>query len=133
MKTLEEHCLEKQCIERLNNILSKFNLQIVKVNWLDRRQYRLIYKNDTANWIESWLSISDMLFTRTISRYLTNSIFECLKTYYLVVSNPLFNRRNMRKDILYRFQDCSAAYKEIQSLKSDSFEEFIIKCDLMGV
>jgi hypothetical protein len=140
MKTLEEQCLEKlnletRCLEKLNKILSKFDLKIViiKVNQLNQRQHRLVYKNDTANWLELWLSISDMLFTRTISRYITNSIFECLKTYYLVISNPSFNRLNMRKDTLSRFQDCSDAYKEIMPLKSSSLEEFLINCDLMGV
>ena len=125
MKTLEEQCLEKQCLERLNNILSKFNLQIVKVNWLDRRQYRLIYKNDIVNWLMLWLSMSDMLFSRTI--------FEYLSSYHEVISNPAFNRFDMNKNALYRFQDCSDAYKEIAPLKSDSFEEFIIKYDLMRI
>ena len=139
MKTLEEQCLEKinlenQCLEKLNRILSKFNLQIViiKANKLNML-YRLIYKNNTANWLESWLSMSKMLFARQISKYITNSIFEYLNSYYTVISNPLFNPLDMSKDTLSRFQDCSDAYKEIVPLKSSCLEEFIIKCDLMGI
>jgi hypothetical protein len=132
MKTLEKLNLkklnlEKQCLEKLNNILSKFNLQIViiKVNHVNQCQYRLVYKNNTANWIALWLSMSDMLFTRTI--------FECLNSYYNVISKPSFNRLDMSKDTLSRFQDCSDAYKEIAPLQSDSVTEFLINCDLMGI
>jgi hypothetical protein len=79
MKTLEEQCLEK-----LNKLLSKFDLKIViiKINLLNRYYYRLAYKNDTANWISLWLSMSDMLFRRTIT------IFDCLNSYYEVISDP---------------------------------------------
>ena len=97
--------LEKQCLEKLNNILSKFNLQIVIINKLNQRQHRLIYKNDTTNWLTIWLSISEILFMRT-SRYQTksifgiNSIFDCLRTYYNTMSNPSFNRIDMSKDTL---------------------------------
>jgi hypothetical protein len=71
--------------------------------------------------------MSDMLFRRTIT------IFDCLNSYYEVISDPSFNRLDMSKDTLSRFQACSDAYKEIISLKSDSLEEILIKCDLMGV
>jgi hypothetical protein len=143
MKTLEKQCLEKlnleiRCLEKLNKILSKFNLQIVviKVNQLNQRQYRLVYKNNTADWLVLWLSISDMLFTCT-----TRTIFDFLNSYYTVISNPSFNlpdipsfnQLDMYNDTLSRYQDCSDAYKEILSLKSNSFEEFLINCDLMGV
>jgi hypothetical protein len=133
MKTLEEQCLEK-----LNKILSKFNLQIViiKFNQLTQRQYRLVYKNNTADWLVLWLSISDMLFTRTI-----RTIFDFLNSYYTVMSNPpfdlpdipSFNQFDMYNDTLSRYQDCSNAYKEILPLKSNSLEEFLINCDLIGV
>ena len=128
--------IETQCLEKLNNILSKFNLQIViiKVNQLNQRQHRLIYKNDTANWIALWLSISEILFAHTTSKYMADSsIFDRLKTYYNTMSNSSVNRLAMSKETLFKFQDCSDAYKEIASLKSGSFEEFIIKCDLIGI
>ena len=120
--------LENQCLEKLNKILSKFDLQIViiKVNQLNQRQCRLVYKNDTVNWLALWLSISDMLFERT-------TIFECLNSYYIVLSTPKYNRPDICNDRLSKFQACSAAYKEIEPLKSSSFEEFLINCDLMGV
>ena len=126
--------LEKQCLEKLNNILSKFNLQVVIINdnQLNHRRYQLIYKNDTANWIALWLSISEILFIRTISGYRT-SIFKCLEPYYGVTSDPSFNHFDISKETVFRFQACSDAYKEIAPLQSDSFEEFIIKCDLMGI
>lgn len=129
--------LEECCLEKLNKILSKFNLQIVIIgNRLNLYQchYRLIYKNDYANRLMSWLSISDMLFTCRISRYTTNStIFEFLNSYYEVVSAPSFNILDLNKDTLSKFQACSDAYKEIEPLKSNSFEEFLINCDLLGV
>lgn len=145
MKTLEEQYLEKlnletRCLEKLNIILSKFDLQIavIKVNQLHQRQYRLVYKNDTANWLALWSSISDMLFKCT-----TRTIFDFLNSYYAVMSDPLYNepdtdipsvnQLDMDNDILSRYQDCSDAYKEILPLKSNSLEEFLIKCDLMGV
>lgn len=143
MKTLEEQYLEKlnletRCLEKLNIILFKFNLQIVviKVNQLNQRQYRLVYKNNTADWLALWLSISDMLFTCT-----TRTIFDFLNSYYTVMSNPAFdlpdipsfNQHDMYDDTLSRYQDCSDAYKEILPLKSNSLEEFLINCDLMGI
>jgi hypothetical protein len=142
MKTLEEICLEKlnletQCLEKLNIILFKFNLQIVviKVNQLNQRQYRLVYKNNTADWLALWLSMSDMLFM-----CVTRTIFDFLNSYYTVMSNPSFdpsdipsfNQLDMYNDTLSRYQDCSDAYKEIMPLKSSSLEEFLIKCNLMG-
>lgn len=143
MKTLEEQYLEKLnletlCLEKLNIILFKFNLQIVviKVNQLNQRQYRLVYKNNTADWLVLWLSISDMLFTCT-----TRTIFDFLNSYYTVMSNPSFNlpdipsfnQLDMYNDTLSRYQDCSDAYKEVLPLKSSSLEEFLINCDLMGI
>jgi hypothetical protein len=144
MKTLEEQYLEKLnletcCLEKLNIILFKFNLQIVviKVNQLNQRQYRLVYKNNTADWLVLWLSISDMLFACT-----TRTIFDFLNSYYTVMSNPSFDLpdipsfnqldMDMYNDTLSRYQDCSDAYKEILPLKSNSLEEFLIKCNLMG-
>ena len=129
--------LEEQCLNRLNFILSKFNLQVViNANQL----YRLIYKNDTDNWIALWLSISEILFARATSIYMADSsIFDRLKTYYNTMSNyntmynPSVNRLAMSKETLSKFQDCSNAYKEIAPLQSDSFEEFIIKWDLIGI
>jgi hypothetical protein len=143
MKTLEEQYLEKlnletYCLEKLNIILFKFNLQIVviKVNQLNQRQYRLVYKNNTADWLVLWLSISDMLFACT-----TRTIFDFLNSYYTVMSNPSFDLpdipsfnqldMDMYNDTLSRYQDCSDAYKEILPLKSNSLEEFLIKCNLM--
>jgi hypothetical protein len=143
MKTLEEQYLEKLnletcCLEKLNIILFKFNLQIVviKVNQLNQRQYRLVYKNNTADWLVLWLSISDMLFACT-----TRTIFDFLNSYYTVMSNPSFDLpdipsfnqldMDMYNDTLSRYQDCSDAYKEILPLKSNSLEEFLIKCNLM--
>jgi hypothetical protein len=127
--------LEDQCLEKLNKILSKFNLQIViiKVNHVNQRQYRLIYKNNTANWIALWTSVSNMLFYRTTSARKITSIFECLNIYYEVISNPSFDLFDMSKDTLSRYQDCSDAYKEIVPLTSNSLEEFLINCDLMGI
>lgn len=125
--------LENQCLEKLNKILSRFNLKVIIINvkMLNQCQHRLIYKNNNDYCIASWLSLSDMLFTRTTSGCMTNSIYNCLKTYYIIISNQAVNP--LDKDTLSRLQACSDAYKEIICLASCSFEEFLIKCDLMGI
>ena len=64
MKTIEELCLNK-----LNTLLSKFNLQItttIKYKELNLYQYKLIYKNNTDNELALWLSIPDILFNHII-------------------------------------------------------------------
>ena len=127
--------LENQCLEKLNKILYRFKLKVIIINvkMLNQCQHRLIYKNNNDYCIASWLSLSDMLFTRTTSGYMTNSIYGCLKTYYVIISNQAVNPLGMNKDTLSRFQACSDAYKEIICLASCSFEELLIKCDLMGI
>ena len=130
MKNIEEFCLNK-----LNTLLSKFNLRIatIKDKQLNLCQYKLIYKNNTDNELALWLSIPDILFNHIISLYKSDSIFICLASYHKVMASPTFNNLIMNKETLSMYQDCSVAYEEITSLKFDSFEEFIIKCDLMGI
>lgn len=128
--------IEELCLNRLNTLLSKFNLQItttIKYKELNLCQYKLIYRNNTDNELALWLSISDILFNHMISLYKSDSIFVCLASYHKTMSSPTFNNLIMNKETLSMFQDCSAAYKEIIFLKFDSLEEFLIKCDLMGI
>lgn len=127
--------IEELCLNRLNTLLSKFNLRIatIKDKQLNLCQYKLIYKNNTDDELALWLSIPDILFNHMISLYKSDSIFVCLASYHKTMSSPIFNTFIMNKETLSMFQDCSAAYEEIISLKFNSFEEFLIKCDLMGI
>jgi hypothetical protein len=113
--------LEQRCVEKLNKILSKFNLKIeIFYNAsLNVWQYRLaddfLPNNTYADWLYSWSSILDMLTC-------CNSIFECLNQY----SEYEFNS--------YLYQRYSEAYNAIKYLENICcLEEFIIKCDLIRI
>ena len=113
--------LEQRCLEKLNKILSKFNLKIeIFYNTsLTIWQYHLVDNflpnSDYAGWLYSWSSILDMLTCR-------NSIFECLNQY----SEYEFNS--------HLYQRYSEAFNTIKHLENIcSLEEFIIKCDLIGI
>jgi hypothetical protein len=113
--------LEQRCVEKLNKILSKFNLKI-EIFYNELRnvwQYRLadnfLPNNTYADWLYSWSSILDMLTC-------CNSIFECLNQY----SEYEFNS--------YLYQRYSEAYNAIKYLENICcLEEFIIKCDLIRI
>ena len=113
--------LEQRCVEKLNKILSKFNLKIEIFYNTSRNvwQYRLVDNflpnNSYADWLYSWSSILDMLACR-------NSIFECLNTYSAYEFNSyLYNR----------YYEAFNAIKHLENICC--LEEFIIKCDLMGI
>lgn len=121
--------LEKECLDRLNKILSKFYLEISIVNIPNVEcQYRLIdnsiSKTPYSDWLGLWLSVSNILLHR-------NSIFECLKSYHIYINNKAIFR--MTPDEIKFYQRYSKVYQFIQPLKSCCLEEFIIKCDLLGV
>ena len=120
--------LEKQCLEKLDKILSKFDLKIniVYVTSLNVCQYRLIDNslNPYSDWLGLWLTISDILMHR-------NSIFECLQSYYISLNNSRFLTNETHLSSI--FQRYSEVYQFIQPLKSCCLEEFIFKCDLMGI
>lgn len=73
--------LEQRCLEKLDNILSKFDLKIdvIHITSFNIWQYRLVDNKNLSgigyyNWLGLWLSIPDML----IHHY---SIFKCLEKY----------------------------------------------------
>ena len=105
--------LEQRCLEKLNNILFKFdlNIEFFHNTWCNAWHYRLVdnyLKNEYFDWLASWSSISNILMHR-------NSIFECLSSYS-------------------SYQRYINAYNNIKYLENiSSLEEFIIKCDLIGV
>jgi hypothetical protein len=124
--------LEKECLDRLNKILSKFYLQIdiVHVVSLNVLQYRLVdnllNKTDSkSEWLRLWLSLNDLLFHQ-------QSIFHCLESYYLMSNNFNFLTYTTH-NIASKYKRYSKAYQSIQPLKSCYLEEFIIKMDLLGV
>ena len=121
---METNSLDYICLELLNNMLSKFNLKIVsvKISSLNVNQYRLVYETYNENWIGIWKSISDMMFKPT------NSIFDFLKSYYVVFSDYHF--KGMSSEIYNRYKNCSNAYQTVKHLKSSSLEEFLVKYDL---
>ena len=131
--------LEKQCLDRLNKILSKCDLEIniVVVSSIEC-QYRLniksVSKNGYHNWICLWLSVPDIFINNKYNR----SIFKRLYTYYNIFTEHYTKNKpilNYESDShLYTVQQCAKAYKDIQCLENIScLEEFIIKCDLMGI
>jgi hypothetical protein len=108
--------LEQRCLEKLNKILSKFNLKIEIFHNVSRNvwQYILIdnysTKDTYSNRLCLWSSISDML----IPNKHRNSIFECLN--------------------LYSYRRYLEAYNAIKYLENICcLEEFIFKCDLIGI
>jgi hypothetical protein len=112
--------LEKECLKKLNKILSKFDLKIEKIEIVHIKsrnvwQYRLIdnrlsHQNSYSAGLCFWLSISDIL----IHGKRNNSIFDCLSSYSYK-----------------RYFD---AYNTIKHLKNFCcLEEFMLKMDLMGV
>jgi hypothetical protein len=120
--------LEKECLDRLNKILSKFYLQIdiVHIVSLNVWQYRLVDNlSDKTEWLGLWLSVNEILFHNI-------SIFDCLKSYHIIVND--FNLlSHITHNISSIYKRYSEAYQFLQPLKSSCIEEFIIKCDLMGV
>jgi hypothetical protein len=127
--------LEKQCLEKLNKILSKFDLKIDIINFasLNIWQYRLVDNLiDKKDWkaaqLGLWLSLNNLLFNQ-------QSIFECLETYYNAVNK--INNFNFLPNVTYAasstYQRYSEVHQFIQPLKSNCLEEFLIKCDLIGI
>ena len=116
---METNSLDYICLERLNNMLSRFNLKIVsvKISSLNVNQYRLIYEMYNENWIGMWKSISDMMFKPT------NSIFDCLESYY-VSCLGIQEYQSTLPSMLYI--NCYHAYQAIKHLKSSSLEEFLV-------
>ena len=130
MENLEEHCLE-----RLNNILSKFDLQVVKHGVESQIKYVLVdisnnpYSGDihVNNDMLKWPSINTMLCS-------SRSIFYILSQH---VENAayfgLFDYNAPRK-IYEKYQRYSEAYNNIKYLEnSNCLEEIILKMDLMGI
>jgi hypothetical protein len=119
--------LEQKCLEKLNKILSKFDLKIEIINIQSNFLEYLLVDNSMSeiDWLGPWLSISHIL----VSSY---SIFDCLKKYYDTVNGSSFSYIHFSDSQLSKFQRYSKAYQSIQPLKSCYLEEFIIKCDLMG-
>lgn len=127
--------LEQRCLEKLDKILSKFNLKIDIVNHesLNFCQYCLVDNsiNKTywkADWLKSWLSLNDLLFNQ-------QSIFEYLESYYNVTNK--INNFNFLPNVTYTassaYQRYSEAYQLLQPLKSSCLEELVIKMDLIGI
>jgi hypothetical protein len=122
--------LEKQCLEKLNEILSKFYLAINIVNIPNIEcQYRLVdnslFKNPYSEWLGLWLSVSNILLHR-------NSIFECLKSYHDCITDKYFEFHMSSMEINF-YQRYSEVYQFLQPLKSNCLEEFLIRCDLIGI
>ena len=127
--------LEKECLDRLNLILSKFDLKIdiVHITSLNVCQYRLfdnfLYKTPYSNWLCLWLSISDILMH-------SNSIFKCLNSYNFIIRTKKFkfSSHYMPVKTYTSYQRYSEAYNIIKHLENVScLEEFIIRCDLIGI
>ena len=122
--------LEEQCLEKLDKILPKFDLAINIVNIPNVEcQYRLVdnslSKTPYSEWLGLWLSVSNILLHR-------NSIFECLKSYHDFITDKSLSVNMSPMEINF-YQRYSEVYQFIQPLKSNCLEEFLIKCDLVGI
>ena len=111
--------IEEEIINRLNKILSKYDLKITNHIYKSWSGYHLD-DEITYDFICGWESIDEMLFDSS------SSLFHSLNPYYKDVDI----NRCMEFEIYERY---AGAYKEIQPLQSNCLEEFIIKCDLMGL
>jgi hypothetical protein len=121
--------IEERCLEKINKILSKFDLKIesIHLEMLNVWQYRLVDNSlSKTEWLAPWLSISNILVER-------NSIFNRMKLYYDTINSSNFSYIQLSDIQLSRFQRYSKIYQSIQTLKSCCLEEFLIKCDLMGI
>lgn len=123
--------LEKQCLDKLDKILSKFGLVINIVNIPNIEcQYRLVdnslLNNPYTGWLGLWLSVSNILLLHR------NSIFECLKSYHDCITDGVLSVHMSSMEIKF-YQRYSEVYQFIQPLKSNCLEEFLIKCELMGI
>ena len=125
--------LEQRCLEKLDKILSKFDLKIDIVNLesLNVCQYllvdNLVNKADWKTaWLGSWLSLNDLLFTQ-------QSIFECLESYYNIDNDFNFLTYISNIQLSSAYQRYSKAHQFLQPLKSSWLEELAIKMDLMGI
>ena len=122
--------LEQRCLEKLDKILSKFDLAINIVNIPNVEcQYRLVdnslSKTSYSEWLGLWLSVSNILLHH-------NSIFKCLESYHDFITNRSSSFHMSPMEIKF-YQRYSEVYQFIQPLKSNCLEEFLIKCDLMGI
>ena len=125
--------LEKQCLEKLDKILSKFDLKINIINLasLNVWKYQLVDKlSDKTDWktawLGSWLSLNDLLFTQ-------HSIFECLESYYNIDNNFNFLTYMSNIQLSSAYKRYSKAHQFIQPLKSNCLEELVIRMDLLGI
>lgn len=114
--------LEDICLDKLNKILSEFDLKvsIVRIKSISVCQYRLTYGNCNENWIGYWKSLSDMLIKKQ-----DWTIFDCLQQYHGV-------SKHLKSSVL-QYKNLSDAYNSIKCLQSDSLEEFMINCNLIGI
>ena len=115
--------LENICLEKLNKILSEFNLKVSDVHskLVSDWKYKLTYDNSNENWIVCyWTSVSDMLFEEQVC-----TIFDSLQYYQEVPRQS--------ESLMLQYKDLSDAYSAIKCLRSNSLEEFIINCDLIGM
>ncbi len=114
--------LEKHCLERLNNILFKFDLQVVKR--VDEFQNKYVLLDIQENHIiSSYKSINEMLFS-------SQPIFYALLMHKMYVSFFI----TMFPTVGKRYQRYINAYNNIKYLENtSSLEEFVIKMDLIGI
>jgi hypothetical protein len=118
--------LEEYCLERLNNILFKFDLQVVKHTVKSQIKYILI-DIQTNNNLSVYKSINEMLFSSL-------PIFHDLSKYSLSASFFISNFNITSPKIGKRCIRYINAYNNIKYLEnSNSLEEFLIKCNLMGI
>ena len=115
--------LEEYCLERLNNILFKFDLQVVKR--VDKFQNKYVLIDIQKNHIiSSYKSINEILFSSQ-SIFYALSMHKMLYVSFFITMFPAIGKR---------YQRYINAYNNIKNLENtSSLEELAMKMDLMGI
>lgn len=124
--------IEHACLEKLNSILNRYGLKISKmvIKSCRETQYRLTDIDnawaDKTKWYVRWQNIHDMLIADDDSSLLS---------YGQTLFNMFTSADNETKTLFWQeSRKLVAAYDEVlRHLKVDSLEEFLIRCDLIGV
>ena len=121
--------LEKEIINRLNKILSKYGLKINNnaYNLLDVSYY--LYDEITDKIIWGWESIDEMLFSPLCSLFRRLNRYHEDILYFSSIQVDIKRTKNF--EICERYADAYNVIKQFENI--GCLEELAIKMDLMGI
>jgi hypothetical protein len=119
--------LEEYCLERLNNILFKFDLQVVKHTVESQIKYVLLDIQTKHN-ISVYKSINELLFS-SLPIFHDLSKYNSCASFFISHCNNIAFPKIAKRCIRY-----INAYNNIKNLENtSSLEELAIKMDLLGI